>query len=238
VAIFPILKSETVVQAKDKIRFLATRSFVTDEPSPITQVEIRPELEADFIDITNEVDGYIDPELWFLDWAYLTEGQKVVTLKVTAGALSEEKSIGIKVVTEEDDCLFSTDDDLRAKEHDIEKWIPEGYSSWNHIHRQAQKNILDWLDEQRITKNDGSRFDAKDLVDKEQVRRLSVYITLRMIFGSISNQVGDVFEEKRAEYQRLETQAKNARTWLKLDTTGDGLADKVQDLRTFRMVRR
>jgi hypothetical protein len=232
VAVFPILKCETIVQQKDKIRFLASRSFVTDENSEIDSVEIRPSANDDFIDITNS-----DPDLWYLDWAYLDDGEHEVTLRVTGGGQSAQKTITVTAISEQDDYLFSTDEDLRAREHDIEKWIPDGYSSWNHIHRQAQKSILDWLDETRIIKPDGSRFNAKDLVDKQQVRRLSLYTSLRMIFGSISNQVGDVFDEKRSEYHTMETQARN-RNWLKLDTTGDGKADLSQDLRTMTMVRR
>ncbi len=145
----------------------------------------------------------------------------------------------IEVVTPAQDLLFSNDDDLRTREHDIVRWVPDGFSSWNHVHRQAQKNILDWLDEIRLFKNDMTRWTAADLVEREQFRRISTYTTLRMIFSSLSNQVGDVFDLKSKHYGSLEKDAKN-RNYVSLDLNGDGSISNGEraDLRTFGMVRR
>jgi len=240
-AVFPILKSEPVVQVGDKIRLLATQSFATPDNDVIVKVEIRPSALEDFIEVTGQ--SYLD---WYLDWVYLTDTAKLATVKITTADdplsmspvfTEHELTQEVKVLTAATDYLFSTDSDLRAKEHDIEKWIPDGYSSWNHVHRQAQKNILDWLDELRIFRTDGTRFQAADIVQKEQVRRLSIYMVLRMIFSSISNQVGDVFDAKRVQYQELEFQAKLKNNLL-LDFTGLGDVDaaKRQDMRSFTMV--
>lgn len=237
--VFPILKSESVVQVNDRFRLSAIDSFTAGPATKvITKVEIQPEDGADWFDVFNEN----SQEEWYLDWAYAAAGDKTARLKITIEDATEEfeTTLSISCLTADQDRLFSNDNDLRMLEPDITKWIPAGYSSWNHVHRQAQRNILDWLDEIRIHRPDGTRWTAAGIVDKEQVRRLSKLIALRMIFSELSNQVGDVFKEKATEYTKQEAAARN-RNYISVDFGGgtEGKPNVVnQDLRTFSMVRR
>lgn len=245
-AVFPILKSDGVVQVGDQIRLSAASSFITQGSLDVERVEIKPEDSADFVDVT-----HVDQQRWFLDWIYDAAGVKNATLKITQIDITDpenpveipsEKVIPVRVVTAADDYLFSSDQDLVALEPDVLRWIPEGYSSWNHVHRQAQRSIMDWLDEIRFTQDNGTAFTAKDLVSRDQVRRLSTMTALRMIYSILSNQVGDVFLDKANEYRKQENNARN-RNYLTIglvDTDGDGLGDTATniDLRTVSMVRR
>lgn len=234
-AVFPILKTEPKVQTNDKIRLWADETFLTPDSGAVTAVEIEPHTGDGFIAVFD-----VDQSQWFLDWAFATAGTKTATLRVTStGAIVTTVTKTIEVVTPATDNLFSTDDELKTREHDIVRWVPDGFSSWNHVHRQAQMNILDWLDEIRLFKNDMSRWTAADLVQNEQFRRISIYTTLRMIFSSLSNQVGDVFDLKSKYYLGLEKESKN-RNYVSLDLNGDGeISDGERaDLRTFGLVRR
>lgn len=244
-AIFPLLKSEDIVQAGDRIRFSASESFASGAgEGTITKVEIQPSADDDFADVFVED----REEKWYLDWLYTTAGEKQVTLRVTTTIPATEtdpevitaadvmKTITVKTAAAEK--LFSSDADLRVLEPDIQKWLPPGYSSWNHVHRQAQRNILDWLDEIRVFNVDGSAITVDSLGNREQVRRLSTMIALSMIFGQLSNQVADVFDAKAVEYNKRATTARNL-NYLELDVDGTGPKKPVaQDLRRMRMVRR
>lgn len=235
-AVFPILKTESVVQVSDKIRLDASKTFTSQGEFPITKVEIEPFSGNGFVDVTN-----LDQSQWYLDWSYLTDGTKSVSLRITTtdslGPIdfTTTVSVDVSVLTEANDMLFSNDDDLKVREHDILNWLPDGFSSWNHVHRQAQKNILDWLDEIRLFKQDGSRYVASDIYDKQQVKRISTLMALKMIFWSISNSSEDKFQEKYKEYLKLEIAAKN-RNQLMLDFFGTGEPVR-QDMRTMTLVR-
>lgn len=239
------IRTQSVVQESDRIRFDVSGSFGTRSEGQVTKVEIRPEAGEDFFDVFDQ-----DQSRWFLDWVYaITEAgdieagfvDKVVSVRITTEDEMEQETVyemdkTIRCVTEAADALFSSDSDLIAKEHDILSWLPAGFSSWNHVHRQAQKNILDWLDEIRLVKEDGSRWKPSELARRDQVRRFSVYIALRMIFGSISNQVGDVFDQKREQYAALESSARN-RNYISLEPEGgQGRVDV--DVRSMSLVRR
>lgn len=237
-SVFPIIKTEDKVQVGDKIRIWADQTFSSPDAGDITKVEIKADTAETFVDVYDA-----DKSQWFFDWAYSTAGTKTVSLRVTTTLAMVDTlttvTKSVECVTAAADNLFSNDQDLKTREHDILRWLPDGFSSWNHIHRQAQQNILDWLDEIRLFKNDGTRWEASDLVEKEQVRRISVYTTLRLIFESLSNQVDDVFATKARGYYSMEKEAKN-RNYLSLDLNGDGeiTSNEKADMRTFRMVRR
>jgi hypothetical protein len=235
--VFPNLYSEKIVQVGEKIRLDASPTFKANSHT-ISAVEITPEAGADTFDVYN-----VDSDLWFLDWSYNTAGTKTVTVEVTYshGMTTETatKNFEVSVLTEAQDALFSTDADLMVFEHNILRWLPDGYTTWNHVHREAQKQILHWLDEIRIFKSDGTGLTKTDLVDKSQVRKLSAFMALKMIFGQVSNQVDDVFAQKSVYYEGKEKEAKN-RGYIAADFNGDGslsLSEK-QELRSTRLVRR
>jgi len=233
VAYFIQIQAATEAQVQDKVRIALAESFASQDEAAVTLVEIEPDTGVGFIDVTS-----VDQMQWYLDWAYDTDGAKTVTARVTTDTVYT-KTHEIEVLTKAQDALFSDDRDLKSYEPDILKWLPMEYSNWNHIHRECQRNILNHLDELRIYKPDGSKFQASDILHKSEVRRLSAYMALRMIFSSLSNQVDDIFNDKRLQYEELEKQARN-RNYLTLDVDGDGVEDANEkiDKRTFTMVRR
>lgn len=230
--IFPSLTLERVLQVDDKTRLDAKLSFESNN-EPITDVEIEPETGAGFVSIYNS-----NKEKWFLDWAYETDGPKVVSVRVTTATANRTKTYDLSVLTKEDDALFSDDNDLFPYEPNIHKYLPRGKNSFLYVHRAAQDKIIAYLDEQRIWKKDGTRYTKTDVMDKEEFRHWSIFQTLLIIFesGQVSN--SDIFEEKRMDYEKDMRAARN-RAALRLDADGDGNIDQIPyNIRTTRLVRR
>ena len=236
--IFPKLSHESIIQVGDKLRFSAVDSFSTD--GQITEILINPD-DSQMVSysIFNE-----DQERWFIDWAYQSSGEKTIILKVLVGIEEEEKEFTINVISETDDALLSKDSDLFPYEPNVKKYLPLGKSSFNYVHRAAQEKILAYLDEQRIWKNDNSRYTKEDLINiegsefKKQFNMWSIFQTLLIIFESSQVSRDDVFQEKRTEYEK-EMRIHRNRASLRLDADGDGVADALpRNIRTTTLVRR
>lgn len=137
--IFPNLELESTLQANDKTRLNATRSYASGG-SAITKVEIKPTAAEAFYDVTEEM---------YLDWQYATAATHAVTVKLNGGSPSEiTLTKDLTVVSEATDNLFANDDDLRKHEPDIMKYLVEGRASFKDVHRRAQTLILAWLDKE------------------------------------------------------------------------------------------
>jgi hypothetical protein len=240
-ALFPKLTFETVLQVDEKTRLDASLSFVTDDET-ITDVLIQPVGTETFISVYNGGDS----DKWFLDWAYENDDFKDVSVRVVASSGDKTKtySAGVNVLTEEVDALLSTDNDILPFEPKIHNYLPRGKNSFIYAHRKAQERIIAYLDEQRMWKNDGSRYSKLDLSTvtdpefKDQFRQWSSFETLLIIFESFQVSSGDLFQEKKVEYVALRNSART-RSALRLDQDGDGVLDEVPyDIRTTRMIRR
>jgi hypothetical protein len=233
--IFGNLELEAVVQTKDKTRLSASKSFSPKGEQPIDQVKISPEVGVALIDIH---DGG-NPKNWFLDWEYTTPGTKTVTLEIKAGPHTVTFTRSIEVVTPEQDKLFSKDSDLIQFEPDILKWLPAGKSTYNNIHRNAQYLILDWLDSIRVWRTDGTKLTKADLSLTDDLKQLSIYMTLELIFMGISNQVDDVFLNKARMYGQKALLVQG-RGRIQADFNGNGTLESSEgaDLRSFTLVRR
>ena len=174
--IFPTLTLETTLQIEDKTRLDASLSFTSNDGN-ITSVEIKPEATESFIEVYN-----IDEDKWYLDWAYETDGIKTVEIKVTTDtAATRTRSYSVTVLTVAEDALFSSDADIYPYEPDLIKSLPVGKSTYLYAHRAAQTKIIAYLDEQRIWKEDNSRFSKEDLTDLEEFKRWSIFQTLLII---------------------------------------------------------
>ena len=236
--IFPKLNLETVLQVEDKTRLNASRSFVSD--GAVTDVLIEPELGAGFISVFNS-----DEEKWFLDWAYQTDGEKTVTVRVETDTPStRDVTYSITVLSRADDSLFSSDSDIIGYEPDILNYLPRGKNSYLYAHRKAQDIIIAYLDEQRIWNEDGSRISKAQIAAitdneiREQFRQWSTYQTLLIIFNSIQVSNEDIFEDKKRHYEMLMNGARK-RSALRLDRDKDDVIDsQAYDIRTIRMLRR
>lgn len=206
-AIFGQLHFDKVVQVCDCVRFDASKTLIStpDDLSNIETVSIAPN-GVDFVEIKGIADT-VAPKDWFLDWVYedltgATEGVFNPILRITATeGRTIEKSGSICVLTEEQDKLFSSDQDLKVHESDIMKTLPEGYCTWNHMTRRAQTLILEWLDDQGYYLKNNEKVTKDSILVKEELREWSVYLTLMLIFQSQSNSVDDIFMEKSKYYE-------------------------------------
>ena len=236
--IFPKLAYEQLVQVEDKTRLDASRSFATSS-EVVEDVLIEPASGVGFISVFNA-----DSKRWFLDWAYEDDGEKEITVRVVTDSDSKDRVFKINVISVENDALLSNDSDLFPYEPNIYRYLPSGKASFIYAHRAAQSKILAYLDEQRIWKNDNSRYTKEDLVTvedaefKNQFKMWSMFQTLLIIFESSQVSTGDVFQEKRQEYER-EMRIHRNRSSLRLDSSGDGKLDVTpRNIRTTTLVRR
>lgn len=214
--IFPAIKTEEKVQVDDKFRIYASRSFFSKDEAEATLVEIQPSSTDSFIDVTG--DGSDD---WYLDWAYSTEGDKTITLRITTDGSPVTKTKTITCLTEADDKLFSTDQQLFEIDYDILKFLPDGKNSWKYVHRIAQNEILEWLYTNGYTQYDGDRITKDQVLDVDEVSYWSRYIALRFIYHNLSNSTDDIFAQKARMYENWEHKWRT-KAILRLDWNGDG----------------
>ena len=213
------ISKESVVQENDTTR-IYTRAGITGTLDNVVLVEIDPDNGGTFFDVT----GSEKEESYFLDWQYPIEGTQTISVRVTDNATIpnvKTMTTTIEVITEVSDNLFSRDSDLIPYEPDLIGWIQEGRSSFNDKHRIAQVEILNELDANKIWKDDNTRYAATDIVDVQEFKEWSKFLTLKVIFEGISNAVDDVFSLKADKYKSMAVQSKKRAT-LRLDSDGDG----------------
>lgn len=235
-AIFGYLEIESTVQVNDKTRISAIKSYVSKDNAAITLVRIKPSDADSFVNVTGSAP--INSANFFLDWQYSSAGTKTVTLEITAGSTVTETKTLI-AVTSATDNLFSGDQDLTAKEPDILKWVPAGRNSWINVHRAVRDLIMDWLDAQNITRDDGTRLQPTDLKVSEEVKQLSTYWTLALIYEGITNKPDDIFRQKADKYYEL-VHIKKGRGRIQADLNGNGTieAQEKLNIKSMDLVRR
>ena len=248
--IFVDIKCDSIVQINEKIRFDFTKSFV---PKPyvtatdIVFIQVLPTPGGTWIPI-HDATGTEAPKLqvkdWYFDWVYTSardavDGVQTFSVKFTSNQDDDvENSIDVILTTPDDDNLFSNDNDLIKYEPDILRWLPDGRSTWNYLHRRAQDRILSYLFEHGYKNSDGSPFTKSQILEKYDVKEWSTFLTLKLIFGSITNSKDDVFLDKMRFYENLEGRV--ATTNIRVDINSDGIQDASEVLRIgeIRLVRR
>jgi hypothetical protein len=235
---FKLLQYDQINQVNETVRLDASKTFSPKGSAAITKIEVKPEATASFIDISGATP--LQTRNWYLDWIYQTDGLKTITLKVTqVGAIESEQEFQVNIVTAVDDNLYSSDQDLISLEHDILNYLPQGRSSYNYVHRKAQKEILEWLDQIRIYRKDGSRLQKEDLNLVQDIRELSANWALMLIFNDLSNKTDDKFYQKYTGYRtKVEAMKNRGRIQADLDGSGEIEESEKVDLRTFRLLRR
>lgn len=199
--IFLKIDTDGVYQTGEKVRIDCSKSFKSIDEAALTSVEIDPG------------NGYIslgapaltDTSLWFLDWQYSSDGTQTLKIRVNG---TEELEKTIEIISSVDDALFSSDEDLSTLEPDIMKWLPNGRSTWNNVHRKAQDSIMFELNKSKIFNADGSVLLKTQILDKQETKEWSIYLCLHYIFKGISNQVDDVFSAKAISYEAKAKEAK------------------------------
>jgi len=212
---FVKIQNEDVVQVNDKTRIDISKSF-TNGVDTLDLFEIDPDNSGTFYDVTSNK---------YLDWQYALNGDTVVVARITDSATNVfTEQVVIKVLSVSEDNLFSNDKDIISYENDLLNWVQAGRDSFLDKHRAAQKEILNELDSKRIWKRDGTRYVAADILDIQEFKDWSKFVTLRIIFENISNDVNDVFSEKASRYSSLATKAMS-RASLRLDYNQDGVIE-------------
>ncbi len=230
--IFPKIECDLVVQVNDKFRINASKSYVPKGGLAIVKVEIEPEAGAGYIDVTGA--SPINSKNWFLDWEYATDGSKVVSLKVTTnlvGPVEQIVTLTVNCLLASEDKLLSDDSDLVAIESDILKYVPDGRSSFNYVHRESQNEILDWLFTNGYMKADTTPYTIDDIINVSEFKFWSKYSTLRLLYEDFSKAPDDVFMQKAKRYENM------AHTWrhksvLHIDANGDGVQGTTEGIDT------
>ncbi len=231
-AIFPIIETDDIVQVNDKFRIKADKSYISKGEAAITAVEIDPGTGT-FVNVTGTTS-----KNWFMDFQHSSAGDKTVAVRITTDGAPSIVTKTVTVLSEASDYLFSKDSELVAIESDILKYVPEGRSSFKYAHREAQGQILEWLWVNGYKKTDATRFVKTDFIDLVEVNYWSRYVTLRLIFKDLSNQVDDIFDKKAKAFENIEHQWRT-KALLKIDVNGDATLDAYEgfNMTTRRLVR-
>lgn len=233
--IFGNIECEKTVQVNDKTRINCVKTFRSVDEPAITLVRIKPESSESFIKVSGST---INARDFYLDWEYKTDGIKTIELEVTTNGSPVIFTKTIEVVSVENDKLLSIDQDLVEIEPDILSWVSQGRNTFINIHRNSLNQILDWLDSVRIWKNDGSKLTKNDITLTDDLKQLSIYLTLQTIFMGISNKVDDVFLDKSKEYGR-KAESLKARGRIQADFNDDNQVGKNEsaDMTSFFIYR-
>lgn len=227
--IFPNLEVEPIVQISDRTRLNATKTFASKDGPLITSVEIEPEAGAGFLAVTGS--SFKD---WLTDWEYETAGTKVVTVRINniPGPTFVTKTASILVVDAATDMLFATDQDLTMEEPDILKSVRAGRNSYKDVHREAQTQIVDILNRKGYRNSEGAKITKAMLIDKSEVREMAKYRALQIIFSGLSNQIGDLFQQK-ADLYESKFSLVSQRQILGLDLNADGMIESGEGVNIY-----
>ena len=240
-AIFGNIEVDLVNQVDEKIRIDVSKSFVTQDEADVTLVEVQAGGSNSFVTVFSTV-GAEPQEDWYLDWVFSAAATETISLRITTDAAPVTITKDITIVTSATDALFATDEDLKAVESDIMKWLPSGKSTWNFIHRKVQERILTEIYKSRIYATDGSKLEKTEVIDKAEVREWATFMALSMIYGSVQNASNDVFIEKSKRYEvKANAYEEYSLNVLRLDYNKDGTVSNDSESLDFRsgfMVRR
>lgn len=164
---------------------------------------------------------------------FVEYGKRIITVVATnPSGDTDTKYFYINAYSKDGDYLFSNDGDLIAHEPDIMKWVQDGRSSFNNIHRKSQKLVMNWIDEKGFVNSYGDKYLKRDIVDLNEVNVWATYMTLKIIFQGLSNAIDDIFDRKASIYSALEEGARQ-RVVLRLDVDQDGNADQSESISIY-----
>jgi hypothetical protein len=237
-AIFGNIEFDKIVQVGERVRLEGSGSFVSKDETAVTLVRMRADSTEPWITVSGASTTIED---WYIDWIYTTAGSFQPEIEITTSGLPVAFSNTITVVTKLADNLFSTDEELKAYEPDILKWLPMGKSTYNNIHRRVQEMILTELYKNRIINSDTTKITKDQIVDITEVREWSVFKTLNLIYSGISNKPDDVFATKSTMYLKQSAEYKNlVFNIIGIDLNKDSVisAGEKLDIRSGTLIRR
>ena len=140
--------------------------------------------------------------------------------------------------------VFADDQDLKKENFEVSEKLPSGESSHILTHVAARDEIIQWLRNNGHSKKDFNTGKLKDitafdLLDLGQIKLAATYLAMSKILFAVSDEPGDIFQEKSREYRSLYKQAIKT-FFLDIDNDDDGIQDTAEKLasNTVYMVRR
>jgi hypothetical protein len=99
--------------------------------------------------------------------------------------------------------------------------------------------MLSYLDRKRIYNENGDPLTKDQINLKDDVVKWSLYETCIVIYEDLAVSVGDKFKDKVAYYEKLRNYERE-RAQLRIDKDSSGTIDsgEIQDMKSFRMIRR
>ena len=204
------------VQTGEKFRIDLTRSYVHVSEHNIHEMDIT--VDGVTYDILNTK---------YFDYDFSTTGNKTLSVNVTTsgqGHPASAKDFTIEVVSQAEEKLFNSDEDILSYEPGMYPYLPDGKADFKWLARIAQTAILAKLDEMGIHDSNGGKLTIDDVTDITEFHRWSTFMSLRILMEGLSNQVGDIWHEKYLRYSEMEEDAKN-RAIIRMDLDNDGTAD-------------
>ena len=148
----------------------------------------------------------------------------IATLTLSDGTSTQVFNSIIRVFSKEGDSLYSSDSDLQRHENKILNFVEPGRNTFLNIHRRAQHLILAYLDRNGYVDDYGNPYTKKSVLRLEELHEWSIFLTLKLIFESLSNATDDIFREKAKRYEEMEKYYRD-RIILRLDTNNDDRLD-------------
>lgn len=154
---------------------------------------------------------------------------KNVTIEIGDGVGTASISKKVRAYSKDGDRLFSSDEDLKPLESKIIRWLPEDHSTFNYQHREAQEQIMNYLDRNGYVNVFDNKYTKFDFIDLEEVRDWSKWLALKLIYEDQSESVDDKFQELAKMALNKESESRQ-RAVLRLDTNNDGKQDTGEHL--------
>jgi hypothetical protein len=233
-----VLNSESIVRVGDKIRLDASpTTYVPVTPSiTIASVTIKPEATAPVFNVTGSP---VNKKGWFVDYFYSTHGVKTVTVEVTlSDSTVSTKTFSVTVLSEADDKLLVDDSEFRSLDFELMRFIPDGYSSWRHVHRRATAETLFFINALRLKRYDGQPLGFDEVNGSRLARQFATLTSLSLIYQQLSNKPDDKFYQRYLDAKKSLEQLKATPDWV-FDFDGDGelTSNESADLLTGRLLR-
>ncbi len=222
-ALFPKADLDSLVQLQDMFRIDAKDSFFTSG-EVLTEVNIYPD-HANNPGTVFNVFVEDEPECWYLDWAYETDGEYTVRVELKTASLDKSIDYTVKAITEEEDNLLASDNDLFGYENELKDKKLEGRNSWKYAHRKAQEEIVQFLYKNGKFNSDGTPITKDQLKTESKLNMWATFEAMLIIFQDLKTSNSAAYNEKLADYSEKRGEAREIYI-IKFDADKDGDIDQ------------
>lgn len=219
--IFAKADIDTIVQIDDMFRIDAERSFFT-AGEVITELNIYPDFDNNPATVFNV---YVAdcPEDWYLDWAYAAAADYSIKVEMKTATDTVDRTYIISAITAATDNLQSDDSLVYARESELKKNIPYGRNSWKYLHREALKEIIDYLYRNGKRNAKGDKIEKEHLIG-DKLEQWSLFETMILIYQEIKVSDAQLFVDKLEDYTEARNRARDIYLF-SYDSDADGDVD-------------